>query len=114
MKVLETAAGIGFADTKHFGASCDEVAPSEVEIGWMLARSAWGRGYATEAGAAVRDEAFGRLGLESIVPVHHPANRASEEVTEKLRMAFERDVVTREGWPYRLYRVTREQWFGTR
>jgi len=28
---------------------------------------------------------------------------------EKLGMAFERDVVA-DGWPYRLYRVTREEW----
>lgn len=25
-------------------------------------------------------------------------------------MAFEGDVVARNGWPYRLYRLTREQW----
>jgi len=29
---------------------------------------------------------------------------------EKLGMAFERDVVATDGWPYRLYRVTREEW----
>ena len=86
------------------------VRPNEVEIGWMLMRSAWGQGYATEAGAAVRDDAFVSLGLASIVAVHHPANSASGRVMEKLGMAFERDVVTTTGWPYRLYRLTREQW----
>jgi RimJ/RimL family protein N-acetyltransferase len=104
------AAGLGFTETKLFGASCEGVAPDEVEIGWMLTPIAWGRGYATEAGRAVRDEAFERLGLESIVAVHHPENVASGRVMQKLGMAFERDVVTRNGWPYRLYRVTREQW----
>jgi len=29
---------------------------------------------------------------------------------EKLGMAFERDVVATDGWAYRLYRVTREEW----
>jgi hypothetical protein len=29
---------------------------------------------------------------------------------EKLGMVLERDVVTTTGWPYRLYRLTREQW----
>jgi RimJ/RimL family protein N-acetyltransferase len=106
----ETGVGLGFTETKHFGDSCADVGPDEVEIGWMLAPAAWGRGYATEAGRAVRDEAFGRLGLESIVAVHHPANAASGRVTEKLGMAFERDVVARNGWPYRFYRLTREQW----
>ena len=103
-------AGLGFTDTKYFGQSCDDVSPDEVEIGWMLTPSAWGQGYATEAGRAVRDEAFERLKLESIVAVHHPENAASGRVMEKLGMAFERDVVARDGWPYRLYRLTRPQW----
>jgi RimJ/RimL family protein N-acetyltransferase len=103
-------AGIGFTDTKYFGQSCEDVSPDEVEIGWMLTPSAWGQGYATEAGRAVRDEAFERLRLESIVAVHHPENAASGRVMEKLGMVFERDIVARDGWPYRLYRLTREQW----
>jgi RimJ/RimL family protein N-acetyltransferase len=76
----------------------------------MLKWDAWGRGYATEAGRAVRDGAFERLELESIVAVHHPSNPASARVMEKLGMAFERDVVATDGWPYRLYRLKRERW----
>jgi RimJ/RimL family protein N-acetyltransferase len=106
----ENSAWLGFVDTKYFGGSCESVSPEEVEIGWMLRRAAWGRGYATEAGAAVRDEAFDRLGRDSIVAVHHPANAASGRIMEKLGMGFERDVVDNDGWPYRLYRLTRDQW----
>jgi len=106
----ENGAGLGFTDTKYFGQSCDDVSPLEVEIGWMLTPAFWGRGYATEAARAVRDEAFARLTLNSIVAVHHPANAASGRIMEKLGMAFERDVVARNGWPSRLYRLTREQW----
>jgi RimJ/RimL family protein N-acetyltransferase len=106
--------GLGFTDTKYFGESCEDVSPEEVEIGWMLTPSAWGRGYATEAGRAIRDEAFERLKLESIVAVHHPDNAASGRVMEKLDMTFERDVVTKEGWPYRLYRLTWEGWESNR
>ena len=29
---------------------------------------------------------------------------------QKPGIAFERDVVDRKGWPYRLYRLTRDQW----
>jgi RimJ/RimL family protein N-acetyltransferase len=106
--------GLGFTETKYFGESCDDVSPEEVEIGWMLTPSAWGQGYATEAGSAVRDEAFDRLELESIVAEHHPENAASGRIMEKLGMTFERDVVDRNGWPCRLYRLTREQWESTR
>ena len=108
--VKDTGAGLGFTETKYFGDSCEEVSPEEVEIGWMLRRAVWGRGYATEAGRAVRDEAFERLGLADIVAVHHPANVASGRVMEKLGMAFERDVATTDGWPFRLYRLTRVDW----
>jgi RimJ/RimL family protein N-acetyltransferase len=110
----ENGAGLGFTDTKHFGQSCDDVSPDEVEIGWMLTPAAWGQGYATEAGSAVRDEAFERLKLESLVAVHHPDNTASRRVMEKLGMAFEHAVVARNGWPFRLYRLTREQWASSR
>jgi RimJ/RimL family protein N-acetyltransferase len=106
----ETGSGIGYTDTKYFGSSCAEVAPDEVEIGWMLTPSAWGCGYGTEAGRAVRDEAFEFLRLDSLVAVHHPENTASGRIMEKLGMDFERDVVDETGWPYRLCRLTRERW----
>ena len=110
----ENGAGMGFTETKYFGHSCDDVSPDEVEIGWMLTPSAWGQGYATEAGNAICDEAFDRLKLESIVAEHHPANAASRRIMEKLGMAFEREGVARNGWPFRLYRLTREQWASRR
>ena len=110
----ENGAGLGFTDTKYFGESCDDVSPDEIEIGWMLTPPVWGHGYATEAGAAVLDEAFVRLELESIVAVHHPANAASGRIMENLGMQFERDVVAKVGWPFRLYRLTRGQWASRR
>ena len=105
-----SGAGLGFTETKYFGESSEGISPDEVEIGWMLWPSAWGQGYATEAGAAVRDEAFERLELGSIVAEHHPENAASRRVMEKLGLRFERDGVTKDGWPLRLYRLTRAQW----
>ena len=110
----ESGVGLGFVDTKFFGQSCEDVSPDEVEIGWMLSPSARGKGYATEAGAAIRNEAFERLGLESIVAVHHPANAASRRVVERLGTAFERDVVSKDGRPYCLHRLTRDRWTGVR
>lgn len=57
-----------------------------VEIGWRLAREYWGRGYATEAAAAVLDHAFGRLGLPEIVSFTAQANRRSRNVMQRLGM----------------------------
>ena len=59
------------------------------ELGWRLARSAWGGGYATEAARAARHDAFERLGLEELISIIHPDNPRSRRVAEKLGMAIE-------------------------
>jgi RimJ/RimL family protein N-acetyltransferase len=59
-------------------------ADPQVELGWTLAREHWGRGYATEAAAAIRDWAFAELELDRLISIIHPDNRSSERVAEKL------------------------------
>jgi RimJ/RimL family protein N-acetyltransferase len=56
----------------------------EVELTYTLARDAWGRGYATEAGRAVLAWAFGPLALSAVVAVAYPQNHASLHVLHKL------------------------------
>jgi RimJ/RimL family protein N-acetyltransferase len=58
----------------------------EVEVGWRLRRSAWGRGLATEGGVAALSAGFGELGLEEIIAIVDPQNVASVAVTRKLGM----------------------------
>lgn len=55
----------------------------EVELGYTLARDAWGRGYATEAGELCLAEAR-ELGLSQLVGVVDVGNPASVRVLEKL------------------------------
>ena len=57
-----------------------------VEIGWRLAASCWGRGYATEGAHAALAFGFEALGLEEIVSFTVPANVRSRRVMEKLGM----------------------------
>ena len=57
-----------------------------MEVGWRLHRDAWGRGYATEAGAAGLRHGFERLELAEIVAFIHPANTRSAAVAERLGM----------------------------
>jgi RimJ/RimL family protein N-acetyltransferase len=54
------------------------------ELGWLIYEGFEGRGYATEAAAALRDWAFATLGLESLVSYIDPANAASVAVAERL------------------------------
>ncbi len=60
-----------------------------VEIGWRLAFDSWGRGLATEGARAVIDNAFGELGLDSLVSFTAPANLRSRRVMEKLGMTYD-------------------------
>jgi RimJ/RimL family protein N-acetyltransferase len=61
-------------------------APGELEIGWRLARSAWGRGYATEAAAAVLHHGFAELDVRSVFAVTMAVNTPSRRVMERLGM----------------------------
>lgn len=58
-----------------------------VEIGWRLARSAWGRGYASEAARDVLAWAFGPLALPRVVSFTTPVNVRSWRVMERIGMA---------------------------
>lgn len=89
-----------------------------VEVGWRLARSAWGNGYATEAGRAALACGFDRLGLEEIVSMTTVRNRRSRAVMERLGMTrdpaddFEFPSLP-PGDPLRphvLYRLRRDGW----
>jgi [ribosomal protein S5]-alanine N-acetyltransferase len=58
----------------------------DVEIGWVIAKPAWGRGYATEAARAWLRAGFQTLGLDEIVAVVRPENEASHRVARRLGM----------------------------
>ncbi|MBI3715791.1 MAG: GNAT family N-acetyltransferase [Betaproteobacteria bacterium] len=56
----------------------------EVEIGYRLPREAWGKGYATEGATALLRYGFESVGLDRIVAVTYPQNRASRHVLKKI------------------------------
>lgn len=64
----------------------DPLEPSgDTEIGWHFHPHVWGRGYATEAAAAVLAHAFAR-GLDRVVAVTHADNAASQAVCRRIGM----------------------------
>ena len=80
-----------------------------LEVGWLLARDAWGHGYATEAGAAALDFGFRVLLAPRIVSVIHVENAASIRVALRLGERFERHIEVM-GFPCALYGMTRQEW----
>ncbi|MBK7830632.1 GNAT family N-acetyltransferase [Nannocystis sp.] len=56
---------------------------SLIQVGYILAAEAWGRGYASEMAAAVLRHGFATLGLPRIVAITDPGNLASQRVLLK-------------------------------
>jgi len=74
----------------------------EIELGYSIKRSQWGRGYASEAALAVRDHAIEVLGLRRLVSIIHPDNTRSQAVARKVGMRHEKDALVF-GLPQRIY-----------
>jgi ribosomal-protein-alanine N-acetyltransferase len=66
------------------GLKPNDLAARVWELGFHLLPSAWGRGYATEAGAAVVAFAFDEVGATALFAGHHPENHASRRALGKL------------------------------
>lgn len=116
---VEVAGGepfLGFVGLAHVGFAA-HFTPA-VEIAWRLARSAWGRGYATEAAGEACRIGFEDLRLPEIVSFTVPANLRSRAVMERSGMTHDpRDDFDHpnlaEGHPLRrhvLYRLPAERW----
>ena len=58
----------------------------EAALGYILRRDFWGRGYATEAAAAVRDRAFATTEHDRVVALVRPVNLLSQRVARRLGM----------------------------
>lgn len=59
----------------------------DVEVGWHLNPSVWGRGYATEVGRATAHRAFD-TGMEEVFAVVRPGNSRSRAVAERIGMEY--------------------------
>lgn len=61
---------------------------NETEVGFLLDRRCWGKGYATEAARASLQFGFERFHLDHIIALVHPENGASLRVIEKCGMRY--------------------------
>ena len=87
----------------------DDLPDCEIEIGYILRPSVWGKGYATEAATRLLKFAFEETPLEEIVATTDTGNTASQRVLEKcglvsegLRRAYAQQSLG--------FRITRRQW----
>jgi ribosomal-protein-alanine N-acetyltransferase len=77
----DTGAFIGFFALNYTGKSTD------IEVGYRLLHNAWGLGFATEGATALVHYGFDDLGLDRIIGVTLPGNKASQNVLMKAGLA---------------------------
>lgn len=84
--LVEKSSGevIGVSGVQPLGTTDD------LEIGWTLARHAWGRGYAREAGRAAMAHVLETLGRPRVVAIIDCGNEASKRVAVSLGMKYDR------------------------
>lgn len=80
-----------------------------IEIGWHLARRAWGRGYATEAARALLARAFGETREQEILAVVEHDNPRSMAVARRLGMRHAGQTDRFYGKTLELFAISREE-----
>jgi RimJ/RimL family protein N-acetyltransferase len=81
----------------------------EVEIGYRLGRSFWGRGLGTDAARMTLAHGFETAQVDSLIAIVEPGNRASIKVIQKLGFnAFIHSQYHQRG--VRIYRMSAQQW----
>ena len=83
------------------------------EVGWTLVRSAWGKGYATEAAGRSIDFAFADLEQDHVISLIHPENTASVAVAKRVGEAYERTIEFL-GDQIHVYGIRRQDWVADR
>ncbi|MEL7465508.1 MAG: GNAT family N-acetyltransferase [Pseudomonadota bacterium] len=81
----------------------------EIEVGYILKRSAWGKGYATEACERLLQFGFEHSPLDYIVATIDPENSASRRVLLKSGLT-ETGTIRAYGEDIPGFRTTREEW----
>jgi ribosomal-protein-alanine N-acetyltransferase len=72
-------------------------AATEIEVVYILDKSCWGRGLATEAASEMIRYGFENKGLKGIIALIKPENNQSAKVAEKLGLTCEKKVERGEG-----------------
>jgi RimJ/RimL family protein N-acetyltransferase len=78
----------------------------EPEIGWLIHRPCWRRGFAAEAALAVRGFAFAQLDKHRVISMIRPENLPSQGVAHRIGMAPERATMFH-GYEHLVFAVSR-------
>jgi [ribosomal protein S5]-alanine N-acetyltransferase len=80
----------------------------EKEVGYLIHRPFWRRGFATEAASACRDYAFDILGRQRVLALIRPENLTSRAVARKLGMQPEADLIEHSRFEHMVFSIARD------
>lgn len=80
------------------------------EVGYLMHRSYWRNGYASEAAIACRDLAFREFDAPVVHSIIHPDNIPSQGVARKMGMQPYPELVEFHGGEFLLFHITRKDW----
>lgn len=114
---IEPAVELGGRVIGHMYLTIASVENRGAEIGWTLHPDYFGRGFATEAAAAILDLAFGELGLHRVRAELDPRNDASIALCRRLGMReeghFVKDLYFKGDWADTgVYAILDYEWAG--
>ena len=90
-----------------------QIPDADIEVGYFLKRSVWGRGYATEVCKRMLQFAFQETSLNELVASVDANNVASRKVLEKSGF-HHRGLTLCWGKDSPIYKITRDEWIGIR
>lgn len=99
LELLETGEVIGYCGL--VAKTVDEVL--EHEVIYVLARHAWGNGYAAEIANGIVDYAFGERDLDRVIAMIHADNAPSARVAERAGLRYERNTIRPSGKPLQVF-----------
>jgi [ribosomal protein S5]-alanine N-acetyltransferase len=82
----------------------------EVEIAYLLDKSFWGQGLATEAAQGILQYGFEYLQLSRLICLIDPENIASQRVAERIGMSLEKrvDGIAGDNFPTLIYSISKQ------
>lgn len=89
---------------------CNALGAGDFEIGFVMAKQAWGRGYASEIGKAQLAMGFAEIGCRRLLGLVHPDNTASVHALTKLGMRYHSEVTSETRPPRSVYVISAEEW----
>lgn len=91
---------------------CDVLGADDLELGFILAKQAWGQGFAREIGEGQLAFGFREMARSRLLALVHPDNAASRRVIEKIGMTHVKDLTMSNRGARQVYMVDAPAWAG--